>query len=33
VLQGIIMMVNNACLGMFGYLKGELEGKNVSVLM
>lgn len=31
--QGTIMMVNNATLGMFGYLKGELEGKNVSVLM
>jgi PAS domain S-box-containing protein len=31
--QGIIMMVNNAALGMFGYPKGELEGKNVSVLM
>lgn len=31
--QGTIMMVNNATLGMFSYLKGELEGKNVSVLM
>lgn len=31
--QGTVMMVNNATLGMFGYLKGELEGKNVSVLM
>jgi PAS domain S-box-containing protein len=32
-LQGIIMMVNAAALTMFGYQKGELEGKNVSVLM
>jgi PAS domain-containing protein len=31
--QGIILMVNAATLGMFGYDKGELEGKNVSVLM
>lgn len=31
--QGTIMMVNNATLGLFGYQKGELEGKNVSVLM
>lgn len=31
--QGEIMMVNAAALTMFGYIKGELEGKNVSVLM
>lgn len=31
--QGIIMMVNSAAVTMFGYQKGELEGKNVSVLM
>jgi PAS domain-containing protein len=31
--QGIILMVNAAIQGMFGYEKGELEGKNVSVLM
>lgn len=31
--QGQILMVNAAVLGMFGYEKGELEGKNVSVLM
>jgi PAS domain-containing protein len=31
--QGIILMVNAAAQGMFGYDKGELEGKNVSVLM
>jgi PAS domain S-box-containing protein len=31
--QGIIMMVNAACVNMFGYQKGELEGKNVNVLM
>eukprot|EP00879_Flechtneria_rotunda_P013062 GHRR01013642.1.p1 GENE.GHRR01013642.1~~GHRR01013642.1.p1 ORF type:complete len:1083 (+),score=308.01 GHRR01013642.1:2122-5370(+) len=31
--QGIILMVNAAMLGLFGYDKGELEGKNVSVLM
>jgi PAS domain S-box-containing protein len=31
--QGCIMMVNQAALSMFGYQKGELEGKNVSVLM
>lgn len=31
--QGVILMVNAACLDMFGYDKGELEGKNVSTLM
>eukprot|EP00775_Hariotina_reticulata_P007054 gene7054-7268_t len=31
--QGIILMVNAAVFNMFGYGKGELEGKNVSVLM
>jgi PAS domain-containing protein len=31
--QGIILMVNAAAQGLFGYDKGELEGKNVSVLM
>ena len=31
--QGVIMMVNAAAVAMFGYDKGELEGKNVSVLM
>lgn len=31
--QGVILMINTAALGMFGYDKGELEGKNVSVLM
>ena len=30
---GIIMMVNQAGCRLFGYDKGELEGKNVSVLM
>lgn len=30
---GSILMVNPACLTMFGYTKGELEGKNVSMLM
>jgi PAS domain-containing protein len=31
--QGIILMVNPPAQNMFGYNKGELEGKNVSVLM
>jgi PAS domain-containing protein len=31
--QGIILMINPAALSIFGYDKGELEGKNVSVLM
>lgn len=31
--QGIILMVNAAVFNMWGYGKGELEGKNVSVLM
>ncbi|WIA14496.1 hypothetical protein OEZ85_003018 [Tetradesmus obliquus] len=31
--QGIILMVNSPVQAMFGYDKGELEGKNVSVLM
>lgn len=31
--QGIIMMVNAAAVNMFCYQKGELEGKNVNVLM
>uniref|UniRef100_A0A383VUJ6 PAS domain-containing protein n=1 Tax=Tetradesmus obliquus TaxID=3088 RepID=A0A383VUJ6_TETOB len=31
--QGIILMVNAPAQTMFGYDKGELEGKNVSVLM
>eukprot|EP00883_Tetradesmus_obliquus_P002715 jgi/Sobl393_1/12921/SZX78204.1 len=31
--SGIIMMVNNACSRMFGYEKGELDGKNVSTMM
>jgi PAS domain S-box-containing protein len=31
--QGVIMMVNSAAVTMFGYQKGELEGKNVNVLM
>jgi PAS domain-containing protein len=31
--QGIILMVNAAAINMLGYGKGELEGKNVSVLM
>ncbi|WIA34672.1 hypothetical protein OEZ86_012986 [Tetradesmus obliquus] len=31
--QGIILMVNGPVQAMFGYDKGELEGKNVSVLM
>lgn len=31
--SGTILMVNAAALRMFGYGKGELEGKNVSVLM
>lgn len=26
-------MVNGACNRMYGYAKGELDGKNVSVLM
>lgn len=26
-------MLNNAALTMFGYQKGELEGKNVAILM
>lgn len=30
---GIIMMVSPAASRMWGYEKGELEGKNVSVLM
>lgn len=30
---GIIMTVNAACYRMFGYDKGDLEGKNVSCLM
>jgi PAS domain-containing protein len=31
--QGIILMVNAPVQSMFSYDKGELEGKNVSVLM
>lgn len=31
--QGLVMMINAAAVAMFGYEKGELEGKNVSVLM
>eukprot|EP00878_Enallax_costatus_P028503 GHUV01030791.1.p1 GENE.GHUV01030791.1~~GHUV01030791.1.p1 ORF type:complete len:425 (+),score=126.62 GHUV01030791.1:655-1929(+) len=31
--QGVIMMVNAATITMFRYDKGELEGKNVSILM
>lgn len=31
--QGGIMMINAAAVAMFEYDKGELEGKNVSVLM
>jgi len=31
--QGVILMLNPAAVQMFGYQKGELEGKNVSVLM
>lgn len=31
--QGVIMMINAAAVVMFGYEKGELEGKNVNVLM
>lgn len=31
--QGIIMMVNAATVATFGYIKGDLEGKNVSLLM
>lgn len=31
--QGSIMMVNAAAVAMFGYEKGELEGKNINVLM
>lgn len=31
--QGVIMMINQAALVLFGYDKGELEGKNVNVLM
>lgn len=31
--QGTILMLNAAAVGMFGYQKGELDGKNVSVLM
>ena len=30
---GSIMMLNMGACRMFGYDKGELEGKNVSVLM
>lgn len=30
---GVIMMLNAAGCNMFGYDKGELEGKNVSCLM
>jgi hypothetical protein len=26
-------MLNNVALTMFGYQKGELEGKNVAILM
>jgi len=31
--QGIIQSVNNAACDIFGYRKGELEGRNVSILM
>jgi len=31
--QGVILMLNPAAVQMFGYQKGELEGKNVSVLV
>lgn len=30
---GIIQMANKPVMKMFGYKKGELEGKNISILM
>lgn len=30
---GSILMINASCSKLFGYTKGELDGKNVSVLM
>lgn len=33
LLQGMMLMLNAAALSLFGYQKGELEGKNVSMLM
>ncbi len=31
--QGIIQLANKHALKMLGYAKGELDGKNVSVIM
>jgi PAS domain S-box-containing protein len=31
--QGVMLLVNPAARGMFGYGKGEMEGKNISILM
>lgn len=31
--QGLMLLVNLAARSMFGYGKGEMEGKNISVLM
>jgi PAS domain-containing protein len=31
--QGVLLLVNPAARGIFGYGKGEMEGKNISILM
>jgi PAS domain-containing protein len=31
--QGVMLLVNPAARGMFGYGKGEMEGKSISTLM